>query len=201
MFSSVSPSEQRKNWPSLARWNRHTRSTLAKTEVWRATQTHGPTLSARVSRVPTLLVGRPSCLLNECRCQNWVKLCAIFYSLLLYRLLGGPSNLSLEHLKVCSQHTNWTELQFWTNAFQWKRSQRLNWLSTNCPSFAAANQVVTHWRWRTWPTNASRNWVNMFQVSIVQFSSCTVNKTFYFYVDVQSHASASLCALVKIVIS
>jgi len=30
-----------------------------------------------------------------------------------------------------------------TYAFQRERSQRTNWLSTNCPSFAAANQVVT----------------------------------------------------------
>jgi len=47
-------------------------------------------------------------------------------------------------IKVCSQHKlNWTELQFWTLAFQWECSQRTNWPSTNRPSFAAANQVTT----------------------------------------------------------
>ena len=35
------------------------------------------------------------------------------------------------------------ELEFWTHAFQWQCSQRTNWLSTNRPSFAADNRLVT----------------------------------------------------------
>jgi len=38
---------------------------------------------------------------------------------------------------------NWTELQSWTRVFRCECPQRTNWLSTNRPSFAAANQVVT----------------------------------------------------------
>jgi len=44
-------------------------------------------------------------------------------------------------------------------------------ISTNRPSFAAANQVG---RWRTWPVNASCNWVDLLQVGSVYF--CAVKK-------------------------
>ena len=48
-------------------------------------------------------------------------------------------------VKVCSQDIDWIALHFWTRVglFQWECLQRMNWLSTNRPSFAAANQVVT----------------------------------------------------------
>jgi len=67
-------------------------------------------------------------------------------------------------VKAYSQHMNWTELQFsdrssWT--LEWTAAE--NWLSTDRPSFAAANQyeVVV-----TWLIRASR--VDLFRS--VQFS-------------------------------
>jgi len=52
-------------------------------------------------------------------------------------------------LKVCPQHMNWPELEFADCSsrhmlFRGREcSQRTRWLSTNRPSFAAADQVVT----------------------------------------------------------
>ena len=67
--------------------------------------------------------------------------------------LSRTSLTSATRVKVCSQHMNWTELEynrpiyselkFWTYAFQSECSQRTNWPSTNRHSFAAANQIST----------------------------------------------------------
>jgi len=73
---------------------------------------------------------------------------------------------------------NWTELEFANWSSEHVRSNgSTKWLSTNRPSFVAANQVATLTR----VTNKrvlSCNWVDLLQVSLVQFSLCTVDKAF-----------------------
>jgi len=88
-----------------------------------------------------------------------------------------------------AHEVNWTELKFANSHTQtevhceqahWNTCVE-NWLSTNRPRFAGANQYKEYsWRWRAWSMNASCNWVDFFrsaQVSSVQFMHCDVVET------------------------
>jgi len=86
---------------------------------------------------------------------------------------------------MCSQHVNWTELnwtavrelQFSSRTPFWKPHQKLvsrtRWPPTVPVSLGL--HPIKSWRWRAWPINACRNWVDLLQVSLVHLSSCAVN--------------------------
>ena len=69
--------------------------------------------------------------------------------------LHAPRSDPLYHVKPCSQQTNWTEL---------------NW--TVCSARTAALQPINFVTLTRATKNASRNWVNITQVSSVQFVCC-----------------------------
>ena len=114
--------------------------------------------------------------LSSCLPQDWHhKLMNIyrFMAIISCRLSSALYSVSYRIIKFV--HSTWTEQNcselnsssehVYSNAsFHVAR----RWLSTNCPSFAAANRIA--WRWRAWPMNASCNWVDLLQVISVQFT-------------------------------
>jgi len=92
------------------------------------------------------------------------------------------------HLKACSQHEKWTELNFSMNS-RIEIHVVQNWPSTSRPSFAAANQYkIQSWRWRAWPMTAlcmligsCSGHFRSVQFSSAHLSLSAVNKPFATY--------------------
>ena len=80
--------------------------------------------------------------------------CPLVFSRLWY------CNGVIVRLKLCSQQTNWTELR------------------ANCSARIAALQPINFVTLTRVTNNASCNWVNLVQVSSVQFVCCAVNTAF-----------------------
>jgi len=79
-------------------------------------------------------------------------------------------NALVASIKVCLQHVNWTDsICEYVHSNGSVHSARTDW----APTVLVSLQPVKSWRW---PMSVSCNWVDLLQVSSVQFSSRAVNK-------------------------
>ena len=114
--------------------------------------------SIHLSKLCTLYIVSQQDQTNDIHLHRLSTRVSMWVGLTAYLLLIA---VVVPSIKACSHHMNWIQLQFVNSGLNSRIGNTCvqNLLSTQCPSFTAANQVLTEWR--VWPMKALRNWVDL----------------------------------------